>query len=193
MTIDMPSLNRAETSKAFVCFVRLACGATCFIWQGCATLNRTPPPIAAANAPDSLHYESNSLPGFYQTNFDVVKGVITKRHHGWEWDGRKPTIVRQRTPNEAEWARFWRTMTRLQMWDWKKWYEPRVLIDDGNGWSFSCRRGANYVETHAGNACPQLGQPKRTTSSYIVFDRLTQALEQLVDPEHGTDQSPPCH
>lgn len=73
--------------------------------------------------PQALRYESLALPGFSRTIFDVADGVITKRHHGIEWDGRDPVIERRRKPSAAEWGRFWQKMRELRVCDWETLYQ----------------------------------------------------------------------
>jgi hypothetical protein len=187
----MKSLRKASSPTRLLSagpltrFGQVAALSACLLFQGCVGIRS--PKVAAPNAPEMLHFQSYALPSPVEMTYDVVDGVIFERRHGNKIDDRKPSTVAKRTPIESEWSTFWGVLEDLRIWDWKSSYEPTEPVYDGHSWGFSCQKGSRHVESRGSNAYPQSGQPKRTTTQPVAFDRLEQALDRLVTPNR---QSP---
>lgn len=134
--------------------------------------------------PDTLYYKANYAPGGSTRTYDVTDGWITERVLGGCRERNKVVSYAYRKPNPSEWASFWRSMNALRLWEWKDSYThpTDVLVLDGMHWEFLCRLGTKQMKSEGGNACPEPGEPGRTTDDGFAIDRLEEALDRLANP-----------
>jgi len=152
---------------------------------GCTSTPQTQP---VAGCPVALHYESHGLPGFNNTTFDIEDYWVIKRLNR-SWRERDAVIQARRKPTSEEWERFRQTLQDLRVWEWKASYSAQDLghvITDGHAWAFSCRIGEQEIHSQGGNAYASRSEPQNTTLERSSFRSLTEELEWLTKPEHGT-------
>lgn len=64
------------------------------------------------------------------------------------------------SPSTAQWHRFWRTMDRIDVWNWRSRYgpgerlEPRESTRDGMHWSLTVARNDRSVESSGDSGGP---------------------------------------
>lgn len=85
------------------------------------------------------------------------------------------------TPSAAQWARFWRTVEELGVWQWAERYEPGErfepgeVVRDGVHWSVTLESGRRKVQSSGDGAGPDA----RDLDESSVFDAFLCAVSRL--------------
>jgi hypothetical protein len=86
------------------------------------------------------------------------------------------------TPSRAQWARFWKTIDKIGVWDWRNHYdagprfEPPEQIRDGTHWSLTLSRSGRGVEAAGDSAAPDAADLDDSRS----FQLFVQAVSRLI-------------
>ena len=129
---------------------------------GCGGGSDDAGPSGTAVTPDVFRI---SLTGFRPENYRV----------GWSGDrlvylrlGHQGGTKEVLTPGRAAWERFWSTVDRLGVWNWKRRYRGPGDVIDGLAWSVGLRYRDKEV-----NSRGYIQKPPR-------FDEFTRAVSRLV-------------
>ena len=83
-------------------------------------------------------------------------------------------------PTKEAWAKFWKTMDELKVWDWEKRYDNRN-VRDGLVWSLEIKRGDRSVSSGGQNGYPGSDLHKLVGPMPSQrFEQYQKAVEELV-------------
>jgi hypothetical protein len=95
------------------------------------------------------------------------------------YDDRAQIVL---TPSRAQWARFWKTIDEIGVWDWRNRYhaaerfEPPEEIRDGTHWSLTLSSGGRSVESCGDSAGPDATD----LDDSRAFQLFVQAVSRLI-------------
>jgi hypothetical protein len=91
---------------------------------------------------------------------------------------REPSKTLRCTPDEDGWRSFWAAMDRIDVWNWKKNYEPEgMTVLDGTQWHLELRHNGRTIRTKGDNAYP--GGYNCDFSADSAFGQFLAALGEL--------------
>jgi hypothetical protein len=102
--------------------------------------------------------------------------VVVYESFGPAWADREQVIV---SPSKAQWLRFWRTIDRLDIWQWERGsesgerFEPGSVIHDGTHWSLTLGHGDRLIECYGSD----LDERRAFTSFAEAVSRLLGGCE----------------
>ena len=103
-----------------------------------------------------------------------------------EWDGDRLRVgadvggdrrEEAENPQAEDWARFWKELDRLNVWDWWPSYRPARFATDGAAWSATIYKGGRLLESRGYMAYPERGTTVETPGS--EWQSFTAAVRDL--------------
>jgi len=158
----------------------------------CATIK--PPRNVAFHELLPEKFELHNLPSpLFGGGSDLVfeNGYLARHQYEGKWvrGGQKNVLIKTEyfVPSELQWRDFWKEMDKIQVWSWKKRYDPSdigVIVNDGGGWHLIISYNGMMIDTGGENAGPEPGNPKKTTVGW-EWDKQIQDAVSILTAKKG--------
>jgi len=164
---------------------------TVFLICACSTIQPPKNVVFHKSLPEQfeLHYLPSPLFGG-GTELIFKDGYLVRHRYEGKWvrDTQENVLVKTEyfVPTELQWRDFWKEMEKLQVWSWKKRYDPSDIgaqVYDGGGWHLIISYQGKMIDTRGENAGPKPGSPKTTDIGSEWDKQIENAISILTAKE----------